>query len=139
MQIHTLKAKKLKPKKRIGRGGKRGTYSGKGIKGQKCRAGYKLQPQMKDVIKKFHKLRGYKLNSYGEDVVTFNLAILEKNFKEGEYVSFKTLLDKGLVGKIKGKQPVIKILGKGELTKHLKFDGVTLSQTVKDKLDKLKQ
>lgn len=43
MQLHQLKIKKKnKSKKRVGRGGKRGTYCGKGIKGQKCRAGRKL-------------------------------------------------------------------------------------------------
>ena len=39
MQIHELKPNhKRKTGKRIGRGGKRGTYSGRGVKGQKSRA-----------------------------------------------------------------------------------------------------
>ncbi len=43
MQIHQLKLKsKKKNKKRIGRGGKRGTYCGRGTKGQKARSGHKL-------------------------------------------------------------------------------------------------
>lgn len=43
MQIHQLNPKqKKKNKKRIGRGGKRGTYCGRGVKGQKSRAGRKL-------------------------------------------------------------------------------------------------
>ena len=42
MQIHQLKPSKIKKqRKRIGRGGKRGTYSGKGIKGQMSRSGKK--------------------------------------------------------------------------------------------------
>jgi len=46
MQLHQLKPKnKLKKAKRIGRGGKRGTYSGKGIKGQRSRAGAKIRPE----------------------------------------------------------------------------------------------
>ena len=52
MQLHTLKRKtKNKTKKRVGRGGKRGTYSGKGLKGQKSRAGKKIRPEIRDIIK----------------------------------------------------------------------------------------
>ena len=45
-------------KKRIGRGGKRGTYSGKGVKGQKSRAGSKIRPGTRDLIQQIPKLRG---------------------------------------------------------------------------------
>jgi large subunit ribosomal protein L15 len=45
MQINTLKIKTPKKKRKtIGRGGKKGTYSGKGNKGQKARSGSKLDP-----------------------------------------------------------------------------------------------
>lgn len=45
MQIHTLSPHpSQKTRKRIGRGGKRGTYSGKGQKGQKARSGAKISP-----------------------------------------------------------------------------------------------
>ena len=64
MQLHELKPiHKLKRKKRIGRGGKRGTYSGRGIKGQKARAGRRLKPVIRDLIKRYPKLRGYKFKS----------------------------------------------------------------------------
>lgn len=61
MQLHQIKpSHKLKTKKRIGRGGKKGTYSGKGMKGQKSRAGAKIRPELRDFIKKIPKVRGYK-------------------------------------------------------------------------------
>ena len=45
MHIHTLSSNlPKKSRKRIGRGGKRGTYSGKGQKGQKSRSGAKISP-----------------------------------------------------------------------------------------------
>lgn len=57
MQLHTLQpAHKLKSKKRIGRGGKRGTYSGRGVKGQKARAGRKIRPAIRDLIQSLPKL-----------------------------------------------------------------------------------
>ena len=45
MQIHELKPKhKTKGRMRVGRGGKKGTYSGRGNKGQSARAGRKMVP-----------------------------------------------------------------------------------------------
>ncbi len=59
MQLHEIQAVHTnKPRKRIGRGGKRGTYSGKGIKGQKSRAGKKIRPAIRDLIQRTPKLRG---------------------------------------------------------------------------------
>lgn len=59
MQLHTLKPLHSgRSKKRIGRGGKRGTYSGRGQKGQKSRAGRKIRPAMRDLIQRIPKLRG---------------------------------------------------------------------------------
>lgn len=45
MQLNQLQAEHLKKKRqRVGRGGKKGTYSGRGMKGQKARAGRKPRP-----------------------------------------------------------------------------------------------
>jgi len=53
MQIHDLKPKtKQKKSRQIGRGGKRGTTSGRGTKGQSARAGNKKRPELRDIIKK---------------------------------------------------------------------------------------
>jgi large subunit ribosomal protein L15 len=60
MQIHTLApAHPRRAEKRIGRGGKRGTYSGRGQKGQKARAGHNIRPGLRDVLIRTPKLRGY--------------------------------------------------------------------------------
>lgn len=59
MQLHTLQpTHQLKGKRRIGRGGKRGTYSGRGVKGQGARAGNKIRPGTRDLIQQIPKLRG---------------------------------------------------------------------------------
>ena len=59
--LHKLEANPNKTsKKRIGRGGKRGTYSGKGVKGQKSRAGKKIRPAVRDLMNQTPKLRGVK-------------------------------------------------------------------------------
>lgn len=63
MQLHDLKPfSRSKQKKRVGRGGKRGTYSGRGSKGQKSRAGTRIPPGFRGgdnpIWKIFPKARG---------------------------------------------------------------------------------
>lgn len=61
MRLHELQPKTKRPsQKRVGRGGKRGTTSGKGQKGQKSRAGHKIRPAQRDLIIRTPKRRGYK-------------------------------------------------------------------------------
>jgi len=129
MQLHQLKpTQKGKKKKRIGRGGKRGTYSGRGIKGQKSRAGRKIRPEIRDFIKKIPKKRGYKFKAKpGPQII--NLKDLEKHYKEGETVSPETLFKKRLIDKVDSRG--VKILGQGKLKKKLEFKNCKISKSVK--------
>jgi len=134
MQIHQLQPNnKKKDKKRIGRGGKKGTYSGKGVKGQKSRAGRKLQPPMRELIERYPKLTGYRNNPNFSFEKIVNLVDLEKHFKEGETINIAALLEKKMVKKIKGRVPQVKVLSKGGSAKKFVFEGVKTSQAVKDK------
>jgi large subunit ribosomal protein L15 len=141
MQLHQLKPiHKFKKPKRVGRGGKKGTYSGHGIKGQKSRAGKKLKPIIEEIIKKYPKLRGYrfksKVKSQKSKIVILNLDILEEKFNSGEKVTPQILLEKKLIRKIKGRMPKVKILGKGEITKKLIIESCQLSKSAKEKIEK---
>ena len=142
MQFHQLvKGTKFRKSHRIGRGGKRGTYSGRGIKGQKARAGAKIRPAERDIIKKIPKLRGYKFKSFRQKPAIVNLDDIMKKFNEGDIISPVNLLGAGLIVKIKGRMPEVKILGRGELKKRLTFKGVLFSKSVAEQtrgLDKLK-
>src|SRR4030042_2383761 len=130
MQLHQIKPiHKSKKPKRIGRGGKRGTYSGRGLKGQKSRAGRKFQPIIRYLIKRYPKLRGYRFNPFGEKTAKINIDYLEKKFENGEKISPRLLLEKKLVRKIKGTVPKVKILGRGELTKKLIISGCSVSKS----------
>jgi large subunit ribosomal protein L15 len=61
MQLHELKPfHPNKKQRRVGRGGKRGTTSGRGTKGQKARAGHRIRPAERDLIQRLPKLRGFK-------------------------------------------------------------------------------
>ncbi|MFH1188555.1 MAG: hypothetical protein V1652_01780 [bacterium] len=60
MQLHELQSLHCnKKEKRVGRGGKRGTYSGRGVKGQSSRAGHRIRPAERDLIQSMPKLRGF--------------------------------------------------------------------------------
>ncbi|MGB9848100.1 MAG: uL15 family ribosomal protein [Minisyncoccia bacterium] len=135
MQIHELKKEyKTKKEKRVGRGGKRGTYSGRGLKGQKARAGAKIRPAIYDLIIKIPKKRGLKHKPISQKPLAINFEILNKYFKDGEIVSPQTLFEKGLISKTKGKLPKVKILGRGELKKKLIFKKCHFSQKALKKI-----
>ncbi|MDR3547802.1 MAG: uL15 family ribosomal protein [Candidatus Pacebacteria bacterium] len=137
MQSNTLKrthANTTTP--RVGRGGKRGKTSGRGTKGQKARAGRKLRPEMRDLIKKLPKLRGHGKNRARTVRVkttysAINLAALEDAFVTGDTVTPVVLHQKGLASARAGRVNPIKILGTGTLTKKLSISGVTASASAK--------
>jgi len=137
MQLYQLRKEyKQKTKKRIGRGGKRGTYSGKGLKGQKSRAGHKIRPAIRDLIIKLPKQRGVKFKSFKMQPAAINLSTISKVFKTGEIVSPITLLKKGLIRKKHGKLPAVKILGSGEASQKLIFQDCLFSHSAQRKIFK---
>jgi large subunit ribosomal protein L15 len=137
MQIHNIKKNKSnKTSIRVGRGGKRGKTSGKGHKGQSARTGNSSRPEIRDMIKKLPKLRGYRFKSVQESSKPVNLSQLEATFETGDNVSPKEIVKAGLVNKKSGKIPTIKILGTGDITKKLKIKGCTFSKTAQEKIEK---
>jgi len=137
MRLHELKPiHKLKKPKRVGRGGKRGTYAGRGVKGQRARAGRRLKPVIRELIKRYPKLRGYRFKPVKLKPAIVNLVILEKKFKSGEIVNPKILIEKKLIHRIKGKVPKVKILGKEKLTKKLIIEGCQISKSAEEKIKK---
>ena len=141
MQLNTLKRKNPNYKSTaVGRGGKRGKTSGRGTKGQKARAGHKIRPEWRDMIKKIPKRRGESasgsLKSIQGPLVSINIGLLEIAFASGDAVNPKSLVVKGLVEKMKGKTPRVKILGEGELTKKLIVSDCMVSLPAKAKIEK---
>lgn len=139
MQLHELTRKTPnKKEKRVGRGGKRGKTSGRGTKGQKARSGHKMRPAIREILKKLPKQRGYAFASIQAAALVVNLKDLETNFKVGEIVNPKVLIERGLirVRKNASSQPVVKILGTGELTKKLTIAGCKVSESAKAAIEK---
>lgn len=145
---------KLQPKnprqseKRVGRGGKRGTYSGGGTKGQKSRAGSGVKPGFRGgdnrIWQLFPKQRGASKKPGGkgphkkhrffrlrqEKPVTFNVEFFNQ-FSE-EVVNPSLLNEKGLLqGRAK-----VKVLGGGELKRKINFEGFDFSKSARQKVSK---
>lgn len=151
MQVHQLKKPKhLKSKRRVGRGGKRGTFSGRGVKGQKSRSGARIRPQILDYIARIPKLagttskgqsKGFSVRGGGvmgkqaAPIFILNLGQLNKVVKTGDVVSPKYLVDNNLVKRYKGRFPKVKILGEGEISKKIIIDGISLSKSAYDKIN----
>lgn len=134
MQINTLKIKYPKKKRKtIGRGGKKGTYSGKGGKGQKGRSGVSINPLFEggrsSLIDRLKKTRGFK--AYKPKAVVFKFFDLEKKFKENDIINKESLVKSGLLNKKYIKRRV-KILGGGEVNKKFKIgEDILLSFSAK--------
>lgn len=137
MQLYEIQpTHKRKQKKRVGHGGKHGTYSGKGIKGQKARAGAKFQPLIRKFIKRYPKKRGYRFGPSGHKIVVLNVGVLEKKFENNAKINLSTLIKARLIRKIKGRMPPVKILGQGNLMKSLIIENCQVSKSAKEKIEK---
>jgi large subunit ribosomal protein L15 len=108
-------------KKRVGRGNGsgHGTYSGKGLKGQKSRSGKKgpydaFEGGQFPTSRKFHVLRGFN-NKWRVEYQPVNLDSLER-FDDGTDVTPELLREAGILKHLR--EPVA-ILARGELTKKV--------------------
>jgi len=125
---------KHKPRKRIGRGpgSGHGKTSGRGHKGYYSRAGSSRRtgfeggqmPMARRIAK-----RGFNNRQFADEVVIVNLSALEANFENGDTVNRETLAQKRV---IKGRYDVLKVLGKGKLTKKLTVEAERFSASAKE-------
>ncbi len=137
LTLHNLKQAKSakKPKKRLGRGNSSGlgTYSGRGLKGQKARSGGKGGLKLKGLkgnIQSIPKIGGFK--SLKPKLAIVNLKDLEKNFKNDEIITAGKLAKKNL---IKDSKSGVKILGDGKLTKVLTVKVNKISESAKKAIE----
>ncbi len=140
MRLHTLKPRPgaTHRKRRLGAGESsgRGKTSGKGHKGQKARSGGSIRPSFEGgqmpLIRRLPK-RGFSNLRFKEVVGIVNLDDLEKCFEEGTVINETLLREQGL---IRGNLDVIKILGRGELTKRFTVEVDRASSSAKEKIEK---
>ncbi len=139
MQIHQLTVTKKKSRKRIGRGGKRGTTAGRGSNGQKSRSGASVDPLFEGgrstFLERLKKVRGFK--SIHQKKCVIKLSAIENAYTNGETVSIVTLIEKKLAPKTALARGV-KIVATGELKKKLTLDkDVTASEKARVSFQKI--
>ncbi|MBI4088115.1 50S ribosomal protein L15 [Candidatus Kaiserbacteria bacterium] len=140
--LNLLKRISKRPYRRVGRGqsSTRGKQSGRGGKGQTARAGHKIRPALRDIIKKLPKRRGYGKNrgrtvvGTRQDALALTLSRLETLFENGAEVTPKALVEKGVLHARK-RQPV-KVVGHGTLTKKLSLKGIGVSKSARTAIEK---
>jgi large subunit ribosomal protein L15 len=123
-------------RKRVGRGAGsgHGTFSGRGCKGNKARAGFGIRPGFEGgqlpIIKRLPERRGF-TNLFKKDISVVNVSALNC-FHAGSSVTPETLLAEGL---IKTTALPVKILAGGEIKKALKVKVDSYSTAAKDKIE----
>lgn len=135
LSLHTLKPAKgsTQTRRRVGRGGKRGTTSGKGTKGQRARSSGRKRLAMKGLRKTLMaipKQGGFR--SRYPKVATVTLEDLEKRFQAGDVVTSKSLAAKRLIHDV---EPY-KVLSSGSLTKALTVKAAGASASAKIAIEK---
>jgi large subunit ribosomal protein L15 len=138
MQAHELKPPKgaKHARKRLGRGNAtgHGTYSGRGLKGQKSRSGNKprrfFEGGQTRLMKRLPRKRGFR-NPFRVEYAPVNLRDLEA-FEPKTEVTPELLKEKRILRSIR--KPV-KVLAQGELTKPLTVKAHKFSLTAKEKIE----
>lgn len=128
MKVHDLKPAPgaTRDRKRVGRGigGKGGKTAGRGTKGQGARGSVKpgFEGGQMPLSRRVPKLKGFK-NPFRVEYAVVNLEALEQF--DGDVVSPDTLREKGLVHK----HGLVKVLGRGELTRALRVSAHGFSKS----------
>ena len=146
LNLSNLKpAQPRKARKRIGRGlgSGKGRYSGRGIKGQKARAGSHSMPagfeggQM-PIDMRTGKLRGntsadaMPIGPFRTFSQPVNVGSLEERFDAGAEVTPESLKAAGLISKV---SVDVKVLGEGGLTKKLSVTAHSFSRSAAEKIE----
>jgi large subunit ribosomal protein L15 len=138
LQLQDLKPAKgsKKKRKRVGRGNAsgHGTYSTRGLKGQKSRTGGKKGLRfkgIKNIIQNIPQKKGFKSIYTKKQIL--NLRDLNKRFEEGTKIDPSILLKRGLIANIK---TGVKILGGGQVTKKLLVTGCDISRSARRAINK---
>ncbi len=133
MKIHELRSI-TKRAQRVGRSGKRGSYSGRGVKGQKSRSGRRLRPAERDLILRIPKQRGYANAPKDGKAVIVNLDDISTALKGQHELNHDVLRAAGLIKK--GYRGEVKLLGDGEIAFALRVRGIKVSASAAAKIKK---
>ena len=125
-----------KDRKRVGRGdgSNKGSFSGRGCKGQKSRSGHRMKPGFEGgqlpIVKRLPSQRGF-TNIFKTEYVLVNLDDMA-NFAAGTVVTIEELAKAGIV---KSTQKPLKVLGGGEIKQSLTIKAHKFSASARAKIE----
>ncbi len=125
-----------KNRKRVGRGdgSGHGTYSGRGVKGQKSRSGYRMRPGFEGgqlpLIKRLPRKRGF-TNIFRTEYSIVNMDKLN-TFESGSEITPESLLAAGI---LKSLRNPVKILANGEIDHPVSVKAHKFSAAAKAKIE----
>ena len=127
-----------KNKRIVGRGSgaRRGATSGRGDKGQNSRSGGGVRPGFEGGQMPLYRRiprKGFSNHPFKKTYDVINVEMLSAKYVDGETVSIETLRDKGILRK---SNPLVKILGKGDIDKKLTVEVSAVSAQAKEKIEK---
>jgi large subunit ribosomal protein L15 len=139
MQQHELRQPKgaTHKRKRVGRGNAsgHGTYSGKGMKGQKARAGGGVRPYFEGgqlpLVRRMARKRGFR-NPFRIDYEEVNVSALGERFAAGATVDAAGLRDARL---IRSARRPVKVLGDGEIAVALTVEATNFTRSAIAKIE----
>jgi large subunit ribosomal protein L15 len=138
MKLNELSSIKKKTK-RVGRGGKRGTTSGRGTKGQKSRSGHRMRPAERDLILRIPKARGFRNKPQEVAAIIFNVGFLSDRLKRDGHEKGVVLTKEFLIAMklLPARfQGLVKVLGHGDVTTSFSVKGLKLSKEAAQKIEK---
>ncbi len=125
-----------KDRKRVGRGdgSRKGSFSGRGCKGQKSRSGFRMKPGFEGgqlpIIKRLPTQRGF-TNIFKTEYAVVNISALSA-FDANTEVTIDKLVEAGL---IKSAELPVKILGTGDIDRSLTVKAHKFSASAKSKIE----
>ncbi len=137
--LNSLKRTGKRAYRRVGRGqsSTKGKQSGRGGKGQTARAGNKRRPEMRDIIKKLPKRRGFGKNRARTvdptraNFYAVSLSRLDTHFESGAEITLQTLIEKGIINRRQNAKIVA-----GETSKKFKISGFTATASARAAIEK---
>ena len=138
MQQHMMRPPEgaRKNRKRVGRGdgSGNGTYSGRGLKGQKSRAGsssmIKFQGGQLSLLKRLPSIRGF-TNVFREEYSVVNIDQLAL-FPDGSEVTPESMAQFGLVRNLNSP---VKVLGRGDIDVAISVSAHKFSEAARSKIE----
>lgn len=140
MRLNTLKpnpgSKHRKRRVGCGESSGRGKTCGKGHKGQKSRSGGGAPPGFEGGQMPLYRRiprRGFNNTRFRDKILIVNVGTLEERFDAGTTINVEALKNANL---IKGVFDGVKVLGEGDLSKSFQIEGLKVSGSAKEKIEK---